>query len=61
MGIPLSFDIIHTISPQEDDMTCLDTYNGKGDLMTHLKTFQVLCSDYACDHGILAKLFAYTF
>lgn len=57
MGSLFSFDIIHTISPQKDDIPCLDTHNGKGDHVTHLLTFQVLCSDYDDDHRILTKLF----
>lgn len=61
MGSPLSFDIIYIVASQQNDMPHLDTYNGKGDLVTHLKTFQVLCSDYAYDHRILAKLFVHTF
>lgn len=61
MGSPLSFEIIHTTTPLQDDVTRLETYNGKGDHVTHLKTFQVLCSDYAHDHRILAKLLSHIF
>ena len=61
MGSPLSFDIIHIATPQQDDMPHLDTYNGKGDPIMHLKTFQFLCRDYAHDHQSLPKLFSYTF
>ena len=42
-------------------MPHLDTYDGKGDHVTHLKNFQVLCSDYAHDQSILVKLFSCTF
>ena len=41
-------------------MHLLEKYNGKGDLVHHVKIFQILCSDYAHDHRILAKLFAQT-
>jgi hypothetical protein len=58
MGSPLSQDIIRTLFPQQTDMPQLENYNGKGDLVHHVKTFQILCSDYAHDHRILAKLFA---
>ena len=61
MGSPLYFKFIHIVAPLKVDMPCLDTYNGKGDIVIHLKTFQVLCSDYAHDRKILAKLFAHTF
>ena len=42
-------------------MPCLENHNGKGDPIHHVKTFQILCSDYAHDHRILAKLFAQNF
>ena len=42
-------------------MPHLEIYNGKGDPVHHVKTSQILCSDYAHDHRILAKLFAQTF
>ena len=51
MGSPLSFDIIFIVTYLQVDMPCLDTYNGKGDPVAHLKSFQVLCSDYAHDIG----------
>ena len=42
-------------------MPCLENYNAKGDHVHHVKTFQMLCSDYDHDHRISAKLFAQTF
>ena len=41
-------------------MPRLENYNGKGDPAHHVKTFQILCSDYAHDHSILVK-FSQTF
>lgn len=61
MGSPLSLDIICALIPQQADMPRLENYNGKGDHVTHVKIFQILCSDYAHDHKILDKLFARTF
>ena len=61
MVSPLSQDIIHTLIPQQANMPQLENYNGKGDPVHHVKTFQILFSDYAHDHSILAKLFAQTF
>ena len=42
-------------------MPHLGNYNGKEDLSYHVKTFQILCSDYAHDHRNFAKLFAQNF
>ena len=60
-GSPLSCDIICTLTPQQDDMPHLENYNGKRDHVYHVKTFQILCSDYAHDHRILAKKKSLTF
>ena len=38
-------------------MPHLENYNGKGDLVHHVITFQIFFSDYAHDHRILTKLF----
>ena len=61
MGSPLSLEIIHIISSQQSYIPHLYTYNGKGVHVTHLKTFQVICSDYDHDNMTLAKLFAHNF
>ena len=42
MGSPLSRDIICTLVPQKVNMPHLETYNGKGDPIHHVKTFQIL-------------------
>ena len=61
MGSPLSLDIIRNLVPQQANMPCLENYNCKGDPIHHVKIFQILCSDYAHDHRVLAKLFTQTF
>ena len=38
----------------------MELYNGKGDPLTHVKTFQTICTDFAHDQRLLAKLFTRT-
>lgn len=42
-------------------MPHLENYNGKGEHVHHVKTFQIPCSDFAHDRQILVELFAQTF
>ncbi|GLJ19066.1 hypothetical protein SUGI_0342280 [Cryptomeria japonica] len=57
---PLSLDIVRAIPPKHVEIPHLELYNGKGDPLTHVKTFQTICIDFAYDQRLLAKLFTRT-
>lgn len=58
---PLSNDIVCVVPPKHVEVPQLELYNGKGDLVTHVKIFQTLCSDFSYDQRLLDKLFTRTF
>ena len=61
MGSPLYFDIIYITSPQKVDMPHFDTYNGKGDPMTYVNSFQTLCTNFSHDYRFMTKFFTRVF
>lgn len=61
VAIPLYNDIIHFGPPKYVEVPQLEIYKGKRDLMTHLKIFQTLCSDFSYYQRLLTKLFIGTF
>lgn len=52
---PLSNEIVRVVPPKHVEVPQLELYNGKGDPLNHVKTFQTLCSDFVDDQRLLAK------
>lgn len=56
----LSNDIVRVVHPKHVEVLQLELYNGKGDSLTHVKTFQTLSSYFAHDQRLLEKMFTRT-
>lgn len=46
---PLSLDVVKVVPPKHVEIPQLELYNGKGDPLTHVKTFQTLCTNFSYD------------
>ena len=46
---------------QHVEVPYIENYNGKGDLVIYIKTFQTICSELSHDYRLMVMLFLHTF